>query len=80
MRQSLWPVAFGGLGLGGLTMLGGTVLGGNLGSVAAGYGFLIALAALYMVAGLAVRERAWRRFSRPLPTANPDRLAGRRVF
>jgi hypothetical protein len=46
-----------------------------------GYGVLVALAALYLVTGLAIRERVWRRLARPLPTtARTDRLAGRRVF
>lgn len=81
MRQSLWSLALGGLGLGSLSVVGGTVLGGELGPLLAGYGFLVVLAALYMAAGLAIRQRVWRRLARPLlarPT--PDRLAGRRVF
>jgi hypothetical protein len=49
--------------------------------MAAGYGLLIALAALYLVAGLAIRDRAWRRLSSAsLKRPVADRVAGRRVF
>jgi hypothetical protein len=41
----------------------------------------VTLSALYLVGGLAVRERVWTRLARPMPTSTqPDRLAGRRVF
>ena len=81
MRRSLWSLAIAGLALGSLSMVGGTAIGGDLGPLAVGYGFLIALTALYLVAGLAVRERVWRRLARPMPSAaQADRLAGRRVF
>ncbi|MBA2264200.1 MAG: hypothetical protein H0W10_06040 [Chloroflexi bacterium] len=81
MRQSLWSLAIGGLGLGSLGMVGGTAIGGELGPLAIGYGLLVALSGLYLVAGLAIRERVWTRLARPMPTTTqPDRLAGRRVF
>lgn len=81
MRQSLWSVALAGLGLGSLAMVGGTAIGGGVGPLAIGYGLLVVLAALYMIAGLAIRERVWRRVSRPTAvTPTVDRLAGRRVF
>jgi len=74
-------MALAGLALGSLAMVGGTAVGGELGPLAIGYGFLVALSALYLFVGLALRERAWRRGMRPMPTtARPDRLAGRRVF
>ncbi len=81
MRQALWSLAIGGLGLGSLAMVGGTAVGGELGPLAVGYGLLVALSALYLVAGLAIRERVWRR----LPTYEAttpvvERTAGRRVF
>ena len=79
MRRSLWSFAIVGLALGSLAMVGGTAIGGDLGPLAVGYGHLVAVAALYMVAGLAIRERVWRRTTQPLPT-HTDRLAGRRVF
>jgi 4-hydroxybenzoate polyprenyltransferase len=81
MRHALWPVALAGLGLGSLAMVGGTAIGGEIAPLAVGYGLLVALAALYMAAGLAIRDRTWRRIGRPgahAPTVN--RLAGRRVF
>ena len=81
MRHRLWSIAVAGLALGNLAMLGGTAIGGEVGPVAAGYGLLLALGALYLVAGLAIRERAWHRLSRPTgarPVA--DRLAARRIF
>jgi hypothetical protein len=81
MRHSLWSIAIAGLALGSVAMVGGTAIGGELGPLAAGYGLLIVVAALYLVAGLAIRERVWRRLSRPMnQSAHADRLAGRRVF
>ena len=81
MRQSLWSVALAGLGFGSLAMVGGTAIGRDVGPLAVGYGFLVVLAALYMIAGLAIRERVWRHLGRPEASAPTiDRLAGRRVF
>ena len=81
MRQTLWSAALAGLGLGSLAMVGGTAIGGEIAPLAVGYGLLVTLAALYLVAGLAIRERVWRRIGRPVaPTPAIDRLAGRRVF
>jgi membrane glycosyltransferase len=79
LRQSMWSLAIAGLVLGSLGMVGGTAVGGQIGPMVIGYGLLIALSALYLVAGLAIRERAWRRLARP-DELHPDRLAGRRVF
>jgi hypothetical protein len=81
MRQSLWSVALAGLGFGSLSMVGGTALGGEVAPLAVGYGLLVVLAALYLIAGLAIRERVWHRIGRSTaPTPTVDRLAGRRVF
>lgn len=81
MRHSLWSMGIGGLGLGSLSMVGGTAIGGELGPLAIGYGLLVAVSALYLISGLAIRERVWQRISRPMVSpARPDRLAGRRVF
>ncbi len=81
MRQHLWSAALIGLALGSLGMVGGTVVGGELGPMVVGYGLLIALSALYLVTGLALRGRGWRRWSRQMDSATRvDRLAGRRVF
>ena len=81
MRHSLWSIAIGGLGLGSLSMVGGSAIGGELGPLVIGYGLLVAVSALYLIGGLAIRERVWQRISRPMASnARPDRLAGRRVF
>jgi hypothetical protein len=81
MRQSLWSAALAGLGLGSLAMVGGTAIGGEIAPLAVGYGLVVTLAALYLIAGLAIRERVWRRIGRPAtPPPTIDRLAGRRVF
>ena len=45
-----------------------------------GYGLLTALSALYLVAGLAIRERIWARRAARQESTGVDRLAGRRVF
>lgn len=81
MRQTLWAMAIAGLALGSLTMVGGTAIGREIGSLAVGYGLLVSLSALYLVAGLTIRERVWRRLSTPVAKAPiADRMAGRRVF
>ena len=81
MGHTLWSFAIAGLGIGSLAMVGGTAIGGEIGPLAVGYGLLVALAALYLVAGLAIRERVWRRLTAPsIGRPNPDRMAGRRVF
>ncbi len=81
MRTTLWSVAITGLALGSLGMVGGTAVGGELGPLAVGYGLVVSLAGLYMVTGLAIRERVWRRLSRPhVGRPSADRLAGRRIF
>jgi hypothetical protein len=74
-------MALAGLGLGSLAMVGGTVIGGDIGPLAVGYGVLVVLSAVYLVVGLAIRERLWLRLRAPVigrPTV--DHLAGRRVF
>ena len=80
LRQSMWAMAIAGLALGSLGMVGGTVVGGQIGPMVIGYGLIVALCALYLVAGLAIRERVWRRLSPPVNGPKADRLAGRRVF
>lgn len=80
-RQSMRSMAIAGLALGSLGMVGGTAVGGQIGPMIVGYGVLIALSALYLFAGLAIRERVWRRLSRAAAAGQrADRLAGRRVF
>jgi hypothetical protein len=81
MRHTFWSMAIAGLGIGSLSMVGGTAIGGELGPLAVGYGLLVAMSALYLVIGLAIRERVWRRLSAPtIGRPSADRLAGRRVF
>jgi hypothetical protein len=81
MRQRLWSITIAGLALGSLGMVGGTVVGGEIGPLVVGNALFVALSALYLVTGLAIRERVWRRLSRPIAVAaHADRLAGRRVF
>jgi 4-hydroxybenzoate polyprenyltransferase len=81
MRQRLWSVSIVGLALGSLAMVGGTAIGGDVGPLAVGYGLLVALAALYMVIGLAVRERVWQHAgTHDSKRLAADRLAGRRIF
>ena len=80
LRQSMWSLAIAGLALGSLGMVGGTVVGGAIGPMAVGYGLLLALSALYLVAGLAIRERVWRRPAADEDAPQADRVAGRRVF
>lgn len=82
MRHSrLWSFAIAGLALGSLGMVGGTVVGGEFGPMVVGYGLLTALSALYLAAGLAIRERVWaRRAAHERTGTSADRLAGRRVF
>jgi hypothetical protein len=81
MRRTLWSMAFAGLTLGALGVVGGTAIGGHAGSTIIGSGLLIGIAALYLLAGLAIRDRAARSrtvHGGEMPVA--DRLAGRRVF
>ena len=81
MRHTFWSMAIAGLGLGSLSMVGGTAIGGELGPLVVGYGLLVAMSALYLVIGLAIRERVWRRLSaQTIGRPSADRLAGRRVF
>ena len=81
-RSRFWSFAVAGLALGTLGMVGGSVVGGEFGPMAVGYGLLIALCALYLVAGLAIRERVWTNRTARLERTGSriDRLAGRRVF
>jgi len=83
MRRWMWSFGLAGLGLGSLAMVGGTTVGGDIGPLAAGYGALVVATALYLIAGLAIRDRVWRRAASTRqadPRPSIDRLAGRRVF
>ena len=75
-------MAMAGLGIASLAMLGGGALGGGIGSLLGGYGLLLGVAALYLVAGLAVQERAVQRMRarRSSPAATSQREHGHRIF
>jgi hypothetical protein len=59
----MWAMAVAGLALGNVAMVGGSAIGGEFGPLAVGYGLLVTLAALYLVVGLAIRDRVWRHLS-----------------
>ena len=81
MRHRLLSFGLAGLAVGSLAMIGSTAIGSELGPLLAGYGLLVALSALYLVAGLAIRDRAGRKLATSgLKRPKTDRLAGRRVF
>jgi len=83
MRRVMWSIALAGLGFGSLSVVGGTAIGDGVGALAAGYGVLVVLAALYMIVGMAIRDRIGHRASgQRASDAAPstDRLAGHRVF
>ena len=65
---------------GALAMLGGTVVGGRMTPISV-YGLLFTMCGLYMIAGLAIRDRTWKRLRNPEgPVTTSERLVGRRVF
>jgi hypothetical protein len=80
MRRSLWQIPVVGLAVASLGFVGGTAIGGEMGPLTAGYGLLVGLAALYAVAGLAIRDRAWRRLPRLRGSSAPKTVAGHRMF
>jgi hypothetical protein len=79
--RGLWIIGFVALAFGAVSVFGGAAAGSGLGSLVVGYGMLVLLASLYMLAGLAIRDRVWRRMQRPtVESVQPVDLAGRRVF
>jgi hypothetical protein len=80
MARTSWSIAVAGLALGGLAITGGTALGGPLGPLVVGYGVLLGVAALFALAGLAIRMRVWQRLGAERADVSMERLAGRRVF
>jgi hypothetical protein len=67
--------------MGGLAMVGGTAVGGQAGPIAAAYGVLFTLCALYMIAGLTLRDRVRRRSSSSEATTTETRhLGSLRIF
>jgi hypothetical protein len=81
MRTSfLWATTWTALAGGALLMLVGLVSGSELGSMFAGYGLLIALAAAYLGAGLAIRDRVRAATATRQDRVDAPSLLGRRVF
>jgi 4-hydroxybenzoate polyprenyltransferase len=80
MRRSPWSVTVISLALGSLALVGGTAVGGDFGPVAAGYGALVVLAALYAITGLAIRDRIWRRLPRAGESSSARIVAGHHLF
>jgi hypothetical protein len=81
MRRSLWSLAVVVLAFGALAMVGSTAIVGQ-GPPIGLYGTVLTLCGLYLLAGLAIRERTTKRLRGADPTAATpvDRLAGRRIF
>ena len=81
MRTSyLWAATWTSLAGGGLLLLGGLVTGSELGSMFAGYGLLIGLAAAYLGAGLAIRDRVRAAAASRRERVEAPSLLGRHVF
>jgi hypothetical protein len=83
MRHTrLWTLATASIACSSLLILGGIMSGAELGRMVAGYGLLLLMSGLYLAAGLAVRERIWRRVVAQAATVRPMpiELHGRRVF
>lgn len=80
MRRSWWSLAAVVLAFGALAIVGSSAIGAQ--PVPLGVsGVILTLGALYLLAGLAIRNRAWKRLRPPDPSIAPvERLAGRRVF
>jgi hypothetical protein len=83
MRHTrLWTLATTSIAGSALLILGGIMSGAELGQMIAGYGVLLLMSGLYLAAGLAIRERVWRRVTARAATVRPMpiELHGRRVF
>jgi hypothetical protein len=83
MRTSwMWRAMWAGLVAGTVMVAGGGAVGTELGALAAGYGSLIIVAALYLGAGLAIRQRVWRswRTFRVSERPSGNSVLGHRVF
>jgi hypothetical protein len=83
MRHTrLWTLATTSIAGSALLILGGIMSGAELGQMIAGYGVLLLMSGLYLAAGLAIRERVWRRVTARAGTVRPMpiELHGRRVF
>lgn len=72
----------GSLGVGVAMLAGGASAGNDIGALAAGYGFLVIGAALFLGVGLAIQPRIWRAIGAPRGQAQPSpkTVMGHRVF
>jgi drug/metabolite transporter (DMT)-like permease len=73
---ALWSAGWAGLAIGGVLVVIGISQPGELGSVVAGYGWMLAGSAVYLLAGLTIRQRLGRRM-RPIATSSASVSAGR---
>jgi hypothetical protein len=83
MRTSwMWRAMWASLVGGAVMVAGGGAVGTELGALAAGYGSLIIVAALYLGAGLAIRQRVWRSWRTFRVSERPSgtTVLGHRVF
>ena len=80
-HSSLWVLAIGSFGAGVLMVFGGSATGSDIGSLAAGYGLLVAGSSLFLACGLAVQALVMKAVARPRPEvrASTDRILGHRV-
>ena len=78
----MWRAMWAGLAAGTVMLAGGGAVGTELGGLAAGYGSLLIVAALYLAAGLAIRQRVWRswRTFRVAERSGGKSIMGHRVF
>jgi len=77
MRHTLFTIGIGALAFGGLVTISGT----SVGTTAAATGVLVVVAALYLMAVFAIRQRVWQRLEAPVAQrTHASRVAGRRVF
>ena len=83
MRHTrLWTLAAASIAGSALLILGGVASGAELGQMVTGYGTLLLISGVWLAAGLAIRERVWRRVVARAATVRPMpiELHGRRVF
>jgi hypothetical protein len=79
-NRSLWVTAWVALAVGLAATLTGALVPSELGSLLAGYGVLCAVASAYLLAGLAIRERARRAVASRQRSPEAGSLLGRHVF
>lgn len=84
VRQILVSTGIGVFVLAGLITVSGTTVGASFGSAAVVSSVLVVVAALYVMAGMAIRQRVWHRLGAPVRRATratrEARIGSRRVF